>query len=126
LTYQIVTLVVVSMESLFSYKLVSLGQFDSSKIDDYEDASLVIFLIVWGVILIYCAFFRRREPWETVLQNQTSGIEVMEDDDFEEVVDNPAVWHKKFSPSRSQHSQNSEMRSRAGTSGDELRNRIPL
>lgn len=74
LTLQIVTLVFVCIEAIFAYKTV--GVFiNEHAMHRIEDCMLIMLLLSWGGGFCFIAFYKKRVPWEVVLDSQDENIE---------------------------------------------------
>lgn len=71
LTAQILTLVAVSGESIFAYKMVDV-YISKAALDLFEDSLLVALLLMWLLYFGHIAFSKKRKSWEEVLGSQDS------------------------------------------------------
>jgi hypothetical protein len=69
LTAQILTLVAVSGETIFAYKMVDV-YIEKTVLDYAEDALLVGLLITWTMYFLHLALSKKRKSWEEVLGDQ--------------------------------------------------------
>jgi hypothetical protein len=71
LTAQILTLVAVSGESIFAYKMVDV-YISKATLDYFEDFLLIALLLLWLVYFGHIAFSKNRKSWKEVMSNQDS------------------------------------------------------
>lgn len=71
LTAQILTLVAVSGESIFSYKLVD-HYISKWALDCLEDSLLFVLLAMWLTYFVHVAWHKKRKSWQEVMKNQDS------------------------------------------------------
>lgn len=80
LTSQILTLVFVCAEAIFSYKVVGLF-IEEEAMDKFEDALLIALLVLWWGYFFFSAFYKKRQSWESVMSDQDGNANVGEDPD---------------------------------------------
>lgn len=86
LNLQVITLALVAVESLGSYKLVVKDWHSGARllrphaVNIMEDILLVVLLVGWGGVVIYVSCFKRMQAWYAVLENQQDSTEL--EDEF--------------------------------------------
>jgi len=71
LTAQILTLVAVSGESIFSYKMVDV-YISKVALDYFEDFLLISLLLLWLTYFGHVAIYKKRKSWAQVMGDQDS------------------------------------------------------
>merc|ERR1712129_673606 len=70
LVRQIITVVVLALEALIAFHIVTYDDADETIVAYIEQCGLVIAVCTWIAIFIYTARFKKRRPWDSVLLHQ--------------------------------------------------------
>jgi len=79
LLWQVVTLVMVSVESVVTYKLAGVPGVSMPLVNMMEDVLLIALVVGWLAYFLYCALWKKRMSWADVLANQDQSQELHDD-----------------------------------------------